>query len=301
MRRIRPELVMTAARGVTLIEMVVAIVLIAIIAGVTIYFAAPVRQAVDAPIRADLTDVADNALQRISREVRLALPNSVRVPAACSPQCIELIPVRTAGRYRADPTPAGCDQAGDAGGSDELAFDIADSCFKSIGTVPNANTIVADPLTPGSNDFLVLNNYGSGFAGQDAYVEPGVNRARLVRADEQGGVRERINFTPTTFTRTQHDSPGRRFYVVTTPVTFVCDLGARTLRRHSGYTYAQTYADVAGVLVANDVANCDFDYVANVAIQTGLLTLRLTLSRAVSSGQQETVTLFNAVHVNNVP
>lgn len=298
MHRIRPDRPLRVARGVTLIELVVVIVLMAIIVGTLIFFAAPVRQAADISVRADLTDVADNSLQRIGREVRLSLPNSVRV--ACGGQCVEFIPVRTAGRYRGDASGAGCDTGGDTTGSDELAFDVADTCFKSIGTVPNADTIV------NNSDFLVLNNYGTGYSGQDAYATGApFNRTLISAAVEQGGVRERINFVPpnnfaSAFSRERHDSAGKRFYVVTTPVTFVCDLGAGTLSRHSGYTYAQTYADVTGVLIANHVTSCTFEYVANVTAQIGLLSLRLTLAKTTTTGT-ETVSLFHSVHVSNVP
>src|SRR4030081_456955 len=142
-----------AARGFTLIELVVAMVLVAIILGATIYFVYPLRQAVDLTTRAELTDIADNALQRIGREVRSALPNSVRVDP--SHQFLELLPLRESGRYRSEPS-GGCNASTDATGSDELAFDVADSCFKSIGTLANAGTIT-------TNDFVVVNNYGTGF------------------------------------------------------------------------------------------------------------------------------------------
>jgi len=277
-------------RGFTLIELVVAMVVLVIIVAATAFFAYPVQQSVELTGRAALTDAADHSLQRIGREVRLALPNSIRSAGACGTSCIEFIPVKTAGRYRAEPSsPAvGCNSTTDLTGSDELAFDVADTCFKSIGTVANASTIT-------TSDFLVLNN--TGLTSQDAYA--GANRVQITGAVEQGGARERINFGPFTFQRALHDSAGKRFFVVTTPVAYVCDSG--TLWRYSGYSYSQTYTDVTPDRVADNVLSCNFSYVQNVSPQIGLLALQMTLSKTVSPGTTETVTLYHSIHVSNVP
>jgi MSHA biogenesis protein MshO len=300
---------------VTLIELVVAMVLVAIIAGATIYFVYPVRQAVDITTRAELTDIADNALQRIGREVRLALPNSVRTDA--SRRFLEFIPVRAAGRYRADGggVASGTNCPDDTGigvpASDQLSFDgaIADTCFKTIGSLSAA---AAASIT--TNDSLVLNNYGPGFAGQDAYATAGTLNRRRISAAAAEGARERIAITSATpFDRTLHDSPGRRFYIVNgtaaglpEPVTFDCSGG--TLLRRSGYqmTAVQPAAPASFVggtspSIANNVGNCVFEYVPNTGPQIGLVTLRLTLSKPRSDGGNETVSLYHSIHVSNVP
>lgn len=294
-------------RGVTLVELVVAMVVLGIIVGTTVYFAYPVRQAVDLTTRAALTDIADNALQRIGREVRLALPNSVRVDI--SGNFLELIPMVAGGRYRVDGGGAqnGVDCPGTAGlgvpASDQLSFDIADGCFKTLGTVANANLIVVN------SHFLVLNNYGLGFANQDAYANGAANRVLITSLGSPPAeiARNRFGFAPTTFQRTLHDSPGKRFYVATTPVSYACDTGARTLTRYFNYGFTATGLQPTVVpigtpaLIADNVTFCSFNYSANVAAQIGLLTLQLTLSKAVSGGRTETVSLYHAIHVTNVP
>src|SRR5215213_1016099 len=95
MRRIQSEPTVRT-RGITLIELVVAMVLVAIILATTVYFFYPVTQSVDLTARAELTDIADNALQRIGRDVRLALPNSVRTNSNASSRFLEFLPVRAA-------------------------------------------------------------------------------------------------------------------------------------------------------------------------------------------------------------
>jgi MSHA biogenesis protein MshO len=311
MRRIPLKRLRRAASGVTLIELVVAMVLLAIILGATIYFVYPVRQAIDITTRAELTDIADNALQRIGREVRLALPNSVRETTLGGSAFLEFLPVRTAGRYRAESSAAAC-----GGGTDELAFDSVDDCFKSLGKL-----IVLDAVT--TNDFLVLSNYGAGFPNQNAYeltapttANPRNRRKITVFVDEGSRVRVEFN-SSVAFSRVLHESPGKRFYIVrgttATPplpeaVTFEWNPANGTLTRRSGYdlresqpTQATDFSGGTSALLASNVTNCTFSYQANVAAQVGLLTVRLTLAKARSDGGIETVSLYHAIHVSNVP
>jgi MSHA biogenesis protein MshO len=294
---------MRLERGVTLIELVVVIVVIGIIVAAVSFFLTPLRQGADLALRAELTDIADNALQRMGRDVQLALPNSVRTATSGTSKFLEFIAVRTAGRYRA----AG---GGPTGGTncpnddamlgvpdnDQLSFNLSDSCFKSIGKLPG--TVVA------GSDQLVLNNYG--FPNQNAYQTAGtLNRvvvAALDNASEAG--RDRISFAPTPFVRALHDSPGKRFFIVSGPVTYECDLAAGRIYRHAGYALAaaQPTSFVGSpALVAEHVIACDFEYSPNVSAQLGLLTLRVRLQRQLFGGNAETVSLYHSVHVNNAP
>ena len=293
-----------------MVEMVVAIVVVGIVLAATVYFAYPLRQAVDTTTRAALTDTADNALQRIAREVRLALPNSVRVanPAPGS-FFVEFIPVRTAGRYRAEAAGA-CG----ATGTDELAFDAADTCFRTLGPMPDVGTIST------ANDFLVFNNYGEGYDGQNAYCAvsspplcggSGILNVRKLSGLTDEGVHQMLTFTATVpLSRSLHDSTGKRFYIVPgdgtapSPVSFQCT--PPNLWRWSGYAMKATqptaFGAVTPALLADNVGSCDFSYQASaVGAGIGLLTMRITLNKSLSSGSQESVTLYHSVHVNNVP
>lgn len=311
MRRTRPERV--NCRGFTLIEFVLTIVLVGIIVAATVYFVYPVLQTVDVESRAELTDIADNALQRVGREVRLALPNSVRVTTNGATQFVEFLPIRTAGRYRAEAggVSSGTDCPADGvaqPAADQLSFDISDTCFKTIGPVVDVATIT-------TNDFLVFNNYGcpspaTCFDGQNAYATAApLNRIKISAVADEG-TRTRFSFAATALDRSLHDSPGKRFFVVIgngtalEPVSYVCDPSAGTVVRRWGYAMAPTqptsFTGGSSAQIARDVAGCNFDYQPNVAPQIGLLTLRLTLSRSVSTGI-ETVSLYHAVHVSNVP
>lgn len=301
MRPIRPD------RGVTLIELVIAIALVGIITAAVTFFLSPLRQSTDLALRAELSDIADNALQRMGRDVKLALPNSVRIDTVAVPGSVflELIAVRTAGRYRAEGggVAAGSNCANDdatlpAPGNDQLSFDLADTCFKSIGKLPDA--IAAN------SDQLVLNNYG--LPDQDAYQTAApLNRALITAVDTSEAGRDRLEFASSTFQRALHDSPGKRFFVVSRRVTYRCDMAAGTITRHDGYGWPAGQptgvALGAGSLIAEHVlagTGCSFDY-ANVGPQLGLLTMRITLQRQLFGGASETVSLYHAIHVSNTP
>ncbi len=297
MHPIRPE------RGVTLIELVVAMVIVGIVVAAVVFFLSPLRQSTDLALRAELTDIADNALQRIGRDARLALPNSVRIDSTTVPGSVflEFIAVRTAGRYRSEGggpiLASNCPTDGSGvPDSDQLVYDTADTCFTSLGKLPG---------TVAPSDQLVLNNYG--FTDQNAYQTAGIlNRVTIASVDTSQADRDRINFASTTFQRALHDSPGKRFFVISVPVTYRCDMTAGTITRHDGYALqlTQPTAFGAGSLIAEHVlagTGCTFTY-ANVGAQLGLLTMRITLRRQLFGGSAaESVSLYHAVHVNNAP
>ena len=74
-----------ATRGFTLIELVMVIVISAVMAAALVVFFRPAIEGYLASrARADLTDQADTALRRMVRDVRLAVPNSIRAPNSSS-------------------------------------------------------------------------------------------------------------------------------------------------------------------------------------------------------------------------
>ena len=102
------------------------IVITGILAGmVAVFIKAPVDGYVDSVRRAELTDAADTALRRISRDVRTALPNSFRLASVGGSSCVEFLPTLGGGRYRVAPkTDSTALPVGDV-----LDFAIADTSF----------------------------------------------------------------------------------------------------------------------------------------------------------------------------
>lgn len=282
--------------GVTLIELAVTIALVGILGALIVNFVQPVRSYIDSSKRAALADTADTALRRIGRDLRLALPNSVRVDG--TNQYVELLLVRTGGRYRYDTDSSATNTCTGGFAKDVLAFAVADTCFKTIGNIPN----IADVTT---SDYVVVFNLQPGTDKADAYQSScgaACNKSQISAATPFTGAGEdRIEFASNTFT---YESPGNRFFIIEGPVSYGCD-GAGNLKRYWGYAIpASQNAPPSGgssAIMATGVSSCTFTYDANVSSGTGLVTLALTLSMQNSQGGTETVGLDHAVHVNNVP
>ena len=262
-------------RGFTLVEMIMVIVITGIIGGiVAIFIRAPMQGYVDSARRAELTDIADTALRRVTRDLRLALPNSVRVTGVCGDgtTCyLEFIPTKGGGRYR----------AGAPG--DQLLFTVADTSFEVLGPMP-------DMVAGASPDQIVV--YNLGITGADAYA--GSNRT-AVSAAPAGAI---ANITSKKF---PFDSPGHRFHVVTSPMSFACSQSSTnpalgTLSLVTGYGWGASPATGTPHLLAGNVSACRFTYDPLVVGRTGVVTLHLSITE-----EGETVTLYNAAHVSNQP
>jgi MSHA biogenesis protein MshO len=289
-------------QGFTLVEAIVVMVVLGVIgATVSIFINGPLRGAVDVALRADLTDAADTAIRRMERDLRTALPNSLRVTSVGTTVYLEYLEVRTAGRYRTAPsgaatTAASCPDTNANALADEdvLDFTASDSCFRSTGTVPNLASIAAN------SDFLVVFNLGPGISGSNAYEFSGTggNKSLITSAAVAAANENRITFTSITF---PFASPGNRFHVISGPVTYVCDPAAGQLRRLSGYAISPAQAappagPTANILVSNNISSCAFTYTATANERAGVLAATLGLTR---SG--EIVTLHHETSINNAP
>ncbi|MGH8622705.1 MAG: prepilin-type N-terminal cleavage/methylation domain-containing protein [Burkholderiales bacterium] len=266
------------ACGFTLVEMIVVIVITGIIgAVVAVFIRQPVESYVDVVRRGELSDIADTALRRITRDVRTALPNSIRITTAGNVTYLEYLQTSGGGRYRAAPDSAG---AGDA-----LDFVAADASFDVIGTMPTlaaGNSIVVYNLSP---------------SGSTANAYNGGNRAAYA-----SNTSTTITLSPAKLFPFQ--SPAKRFQVVEHAITYACDplpAGTGVLRRYWNYGIVDPQPTPPGgsnALLATNITGCSFTYATTNAAtaRTGILALDLQISKG-----GETVRLFQQAHVNNVP
>jgi MSHA biogenesis protein MshO len=293
------------AAGVTLIELVVTIVILAILAVAATAFLKPALDAYfDTQRRAALVDVVDTASRRMMRDIRLALPNSVRIDG--TNRFVEILLTKNGGRYRAS------NDASVLTTEDPLDFTAADTNFDTLGCLPTgASQRVA------ANDLIVIHNLG--LSGANAYdtgaAAPNFARVATYASNCNPGpaTTNEDRITLTAANRFPLESPGRRFFVVSGPVTFACENigiaggnGTGTLRRWGGYAIALNGgeprtvfpggAGSSNALLADSLSACSIRYETLAFQARGLVEINLQMTRA-----NETVTLHYEAHVNNVP
>ncbi len=273
---------MTRLRGFTLVEMIMVIVITGIISGmVAVFIVKPVQGYTDTVRRANMTDAADTTLRRLARDVRLALPNSLRVANSGGVNYIEFIITSDGGRYR--------DAADGSSGGNVLDFtDAANKIFDVLGPLPSI----------AANDYIVVFNLGPGFSPADAY-----SGGNIAQVQSLAGNTLTLKSNPFAAQVPQLPSPNSSFQVVpggVQAVTYACpSLVAGSFSRYWNYGFnaSQVAPPVGGssALLASNVT-CSVSYAANAEMRNGLLSITLSLS---DSG--ESVSLLQQIHVGNSP
>jgi len=276
--------------GFTLIEIVMVIVIIGIISGmVAVFVVKPVQGYIDAVHRAELTDSADVALRRLTRDVRLALPNSLRVMTSGGNHYIEFIMTTNGGRYR--------DTTDGSTAGNFLSWTSANLTFDVLGPMPSSPALAV-------NDYIVVYNLGTGYAPADAYAaaDPCTNCNRAKVSGISANV-VTLSTNPFAGQSPPLPSPNARFQIVpggTKAVTYVCPTTtAGNLSRYANYGFNAAQAVPSGTpstLAAK--ATCTVDYTPTATGRNGLLYIELKLTDTTNG---ESVTLFQQIHVDNAP
>jgi MSHA biogenesis protein MshO len=274
--------------GFTLIEMLVTLSILAIVSGmVALFIRVPMQDYANSAARADVNGTANALLTRMTRELRAALPNSVRVQNATGGSCngatdtcyLEFLPVLGSGRYRAAQD---CSVSGVCVG-DVLNIGSADTSFDVLSPMPAF----------AAGDLIVVDNLGT--PANSAYAA--TDSASWLSNTASG-----VSISSTTFPAA---SPNNSFYVVGTPVSFVCvpatSSASGTLTRYWGYSIQSTQpvvpiAGASGALLAGNIGTCNFTAPLTGSTAHGMVGLRITLTEGA-----ESASLYNEVSVGNVP
>jgi len=291
-----------AARGFTLIELVVVIAITGVLAVFVVFFLdTPVEAYLAQSRRAVLVDSADHVLRSVAGDVRTALPSSLRWGSAGSVKAVEMLSTAGIARYYGPGEKAGLPPAQQA--LEELSIGSPDTDFYTFGedlsAVNGAYLAIGTQTTmPGAYSFgSVMTPLPTSFT---------INLVGLTAEDSVHFSGAGFDFGPPT------DSPTNSVFRVSGPISYLCDSAQHTLERYSGYavTAAQPLTDAALMaagatrgLIAQNVLNCTFNVVAPpVALPPAsepfdqLLIFEVTLA---SSG--ETLIVFDEAAPEYVP
>lgn len=288
---------MRATRGFTLVEVVIVIAIIGIIGAiVAVFIRLPVQNYADSVARAEVSDEADLALRRMARELRLALPNSIRVNADGS--AIEFLLTEAGGRYLAL--------------EDNLA-----STYPALDFTGGAKTVTLLGIPSaliGAGDYFVVYNLGSGMAPADAWGFSGSDRNIARVASIAGNVLTLVD-NPFSTQSVTMPSPDRRYQIVSGPVTYACARAADNalvLTRFAGYAINASQVNpptgsMSAAPLTRRVNSCAglfaYDTSTGSAQRSALVSITLELAARTAVGQTATSTirLVDQVHVDNTP
>ena len=282
-------------RGFTIIEAVAVIVITGIVgACIAVFIQIPGRAYLSSVGRAEASDLADNAMRRLTRDFRLALPNSVRVDA--SGRYIEYIETKAGLRYLAE------DDIDTPGGGTYLNWNSAAALtFTVVGGVP------AGRHAPVVGDAIVVYNLGESQEPGNAYncsAAPtfNCNRTAITALSATTLTMAANPFAAQLTAGTPLTSPGKRFHVVSGPVTYGCDAASKRLIRYWNYGYQASQAvppvSAAQAVLADNVASCVFTYASLASQRSGIIGITLTFSPQDGSNQ---IALLHQIHVDNTP
>jgi MSHA biogenesis protein MshO len=276
----------------TLIELVIVIVLSAIVVSFMMrIIVTPIDAFTSQKQRAQLGDAADSALRLMARDLRSALPNSVRTATSGSVVALELLATADGARYQ------------DNGPLTNVAlwlnFAAADTGFST--TVPfSAITL------PYSSSTSYLSIYNIGVPGANAYALANViTPAGTTISIVAGATANAQLVTVSPAFQFSFGSPAKRVYLVSGPVSYLCDTSVGALTRYSGYSISAaqpisaaslTAAGASSGVVATNVAGCQFTFAAGTSQRVGMASLLLQMA---SNGQE--VQLLQQTHLVNAP
>ncbi|SEB00519.1 PilW family protein [Alkalimonas amylolytica] len=264
------------SRGFTLIELITSIVLLSILAiSVTSFIGFAARMYVDVSEREQVLGQSRFAIERLSRELRSAVPNSVRIAGSGALQCVEFTPFVISGLYLQAPI------------SPDAATELELASATGFAEVQGNERLVIYPretadiydATRAYN--VLLNGITPDASGSDAVAHLAASHS---------------------FPK---HSPERRFYLLATPVSY-CVQGNQ-LWRYTGYGFAATQPEPAamgtGVLMAEGLrisalpAGQVFRYDAPVLSRNAVVHIVLNFGNTLS----EDLFFNHEVHLPNVP
>ncbi len=277
--------------GFTLIELIMVIVITGILAAVIAPIVMKPFLAYDnASRRVALVDAAEAAMRKITRDVREAVPNTLRTNGSV----IEFMPIQGGGRYRYG------ELTGVVSADDKtLTPGVVDTKFETLGSLnsmPSAARMIV--YNTGATSF-----YAAATSGGAGIITPTSTTLSLTDNGNEDLITLSSGFQ---FDLSGNGSPQKRFFLATSPVTYHCDTSVGNIVRFENYSTAVSQptsrastplsgASSSAILVSN-VSNCSFIYTQGTSSRAALLTMDISLTI-----EGETIKVLHQVHIRNAP
>lgn len=268
-------------KGFTLIEMVVVIVVLGIVGiGMSNFVGLGAEIYTDAVGREQVLSQTRFAMERLTREIREALPNSVRVTMGTGPSvnvnCVEFVPILASSTYVNVPV------------APEAASRNLVLVQHGITNL-TANKMVVYPLT--SNDIY----------GTDATASPTGNIFSFTNTLAAGTAA--VDFELTNIVTFDADSPTQRYYLVNNALSYCIDTSTGQLRRYANYWPPTTGQQapptgVTGVLMAENMTGDTTPFKYDTATLVSNAVIKFTF-KVIRAGEQ--IDFHHEVHLINVP
>ena len=283
-------------RGFTLIELIMVITIIAIVAVlVGPIIVAPFNMQGDIEKRVLFVNSADNALRHMKREIRGAIPNSVRVSSSGTTHVIEFMRASDGGRYR----------LGGSGDDTALFPSGSDDTFQVLGSIS----------APAAGDRMVVNStsatslYTNAASNSGGIITPASTTFSV--SGSEVTLSSAYQFDPS-----GQGSPRRRFFITDTAVVYHCDETTRNIYRYAEYTINSSIPtsrssaplSTAGhtSLLLENALDCSFVYQSGTPERAAVLTMALLVGENIDKNSDgtydgEQIRLMHQVHIRNAP
>lgn len=263
---------MKKQHGFSLIEMVMVIVLLGILAtGVSTFLKFGSQIYVEANERDHLISTARFAIERLNRELRTALPNSVRVNSNLTgtKQCIEYTPVIISSSYADIPVPPEI-------ASDKIRVIAFDDTNYATNLRVSVYALNSGEIYGGGNKIVALK--------ASAIIDKSVNPWVITLA------------SPHLFPQ---ESPTNRLFFIDTPVSYC--LENQQLLRYKNYSYNADNTPIgSSALMAEFLLNVSTNIPFRVSGATQVRNATV-LIKFIFSLNFEEIVFNNEIQVPNVP
>lgn len=255
-------------QGFTLIELILVILVLGVVStSVTSFIRYGVSIYQDVSGRDKQISDSRFVIERLTRELRSALPNSVRVTGGGA--CVEFVPILASSSYVDIPV------LPDAA-SNQIVLVESSETFDETDT-----RLVVYPLSP-----------------SDIYVNQGLVSGKVFDVTSYGTVDAHVmTVTLDDMVRFDDDSPTQRYFIIKDSVAY-CQGSNNTIERFQGHALTATSPNSGvGVLMAERQENAvPFSLQSPTLVRNAIVTMDFTFTYA-----DEKLRLVNEVNVANVP